>query len=78
LLLELTWCQIDKLYEAIWDLFKMALLATSGAQTYLLTGATQKVWANSVGKELFARGIHAPIDLCDLRLPRGAEASRLG
>ena len=36
--IELKWCYVDKLYEAIWDLFKMALLATTGAQAYLITG----------------------------------------
>ena len=31
------------LAEAIWDLLKMALLATIGAQTYLITGATPRM-----------------------------------
>jgi hypothetical protein len=57
---ELKWCYIDKLYEAIWDLFKMALLATTGASTYLLTGASPQLWANAVGKELFVDGTNAP------------------
>lgn len=55
----------------IWDLFKMALLSSSGAQTYLLTGATQQLWLNSLGTELFADGIHEPAELCRLRLPWG-------
>lgn len=69
--LELKWCYVDKLYEAIWDLFKMALLATSGARTYLVTGATPQMWLGSLGRELFADGVHTPADLCDLRLPWG-------
>jgi hypothetical protein len=69
--LELKWCYIDKLYEAIWDLFKMALLATTGARTYLVTGATPEMWASSVGKQLFSDGIHAPAELCEVRLRWG-------
>lgn len=68
---ELKWCHVDKLYEAIWDLFKMALLSTTGAQTYLVTGATRQMWANSVGAELFGNGMHAPAALCEVRLPWG-------
>ena len=68
---ELKWCYVDKVYEAIWDLFKMALLATTGARTYLITGATPQMWLDSVGRELFADGVHAPADLCEVRLPWG-------
>lgn len=68
---ELKWCHIDKLYEGIWDLFKMALLSTTGAKTYLLTGAPPQIWASSLGKELFADGVHSPADLCQLRLTWG-------
>jgi hypothetical protein len=68
---ELKWCYHDKLYETIWDLFKMALLATTGAQAYLLTGATPKMWSRSVGRELFANTTHGPAELCELRLPWG-------
>jgi uncharacterized protein DUF6508 len=65
---ELKRCYHDKLYEGIWDLFKMALLATRAAQTYLVTGATPHVWSSSVGRELFTDGIHTPTELCRLRL----------
>lgn len=69
--IELKWCYVDKLYEGIWDLFKMALLATTRAQTYLLTGAPSALWESSVGRELFDDGLHSPERLCELRLPWG-------
>jgi hypothetical protein len=69
--IELKWCHVDKLYEAIWDLFKMALLSTTGAWTYLVTGAPLAVWREGVGRELFDDAVHVPVDLCQVRLPWG-------
>jgi hypothetical protein len=69
--IELKWCHVDKLYEAIWDLFKMALLSTTGAWAYLVTGAPLVVWEAGVGRELFDGAVHSPVDLCNVRLPWG-------
>jgi hypothetical protein len=69
--IELKWCHVDKLYEAIWDLFKMALLSTTGASTYLVTGAPLGVWEVGIGRVLFEDAVHSPIDLCNVRLPWG-------
>jgi hypothetical protein len=71
LAVELKWCHVDKLYEAIWDLFKMALLSTSGVDTYLVTGARAATWATGVGRELFDNATHSPAELCEVRLPWG-------
>jgi hypothetical protein len=69
--IELKWCHVDKLYEGIWDLFKMALLSTTGAWGYLVTGAPLVVWEAGVGRELFDGAVHSPVDLCNVRLPWG-------
>ncbi len=66
---ELKWCAADKLYEAIWDLFKMAPLAGRGDvdAAYLATGASEEVWETSRCSDLFETSVQTPLDLCARR-----------
>jgi hypothetical protein len=70
---ELKWCGPgrDVLYEAIWDLFKAALVASQGEppRTFLLFGAERNVWAKSAYADLFEDGTHDPVELCTRRCP---------
>jgi hypothetical protein len=70
--IELKWSKGDKIYEGLWDLFKMALLATSpGVEaTYLVTGASRHEWQRAVGRELFTACTHGVLDLCELKFTK--------
>jgi hypothetical protein len=63
----------EKIDEGLWDLFKMALLATRSdvGATYLITSATQTNWTKNCCRKLFEGGTYSPIDLCELRYPSG-------
>ncbi len=69
---ELKWGNHDKIYEGIWDLFKMALLAKDSGRpsTYLVMGAPTTAWLTAVGHAVFSDGIHTPQGLCALTFPK--------
>ena len=71
--MELKWCgrTRDVLYEAVWDIFKLALTTTREDRPacYLLTGASQNVWQTSEFSDLFDDGLHSSRELCERRLP---------
>ena len=73
---ELKWCQRgdDKVYEAIWDLFKMALtLRRPGIErAYLVTGAPASMWPRSFCGDLFDGGTFTVEELCARRFARGS------
>ncbi len=70
---ELKWCGPgnDVLYEAIWDLFKMALGKTreDHPATFLMTGAQKSLWAGSAFADIFETKNHVSEELCQRRLP---------
>lgn len=72
---ELKWCQAgdDKVYEAIWDLFKMALASRlPGIRTaHLITGAPSVMWSRGFCADLFDGGTFTVEELCAPRFPRG-------
>lgn len=74
-LVELKWCPGRRgiLYEAIWDLFKMALGSTRPdvEAAYLVTGAPITAWATDFCRDLFESAEHSPIELCARRFPSG-------
>ncbi len=65
---ELKWCRPgdDILYEAVWDLLKMALVTTREERpsAYLITGAEKGLWRVSPFADLFDEGEHDPAELC--------------
>jgi hypothetical protein len=66
LVFELKWCQQsqDKVYEAIWDLFKVGLIAGQyGALGYLVTGAPTDTWPHALCADLFSSGTVSALDL---------------
>lgn len=71
-LIELKWAGPgdDILYEAIFDLFKLALAAQreDRPRTYLLTGAAKAHWDGSGFADLFSDGEHDPVELSQRRL----------
>lgn len=73
---ELKWCQQgdEKVYEAIWDLFKMALVSRqAGVRTaHLITGAPVGMWPTALGGDILDGGTFEPSELCGRRFPRGA------
>jgi hypothetical protein len=70
---ELKWCRAGQMYEAIWDLFKMALLALrdDAGMTFLLTGAPSSKWQTDSCRDLFEDRIHEPLELFARRFPTG-------
>lgn len=76
-LLELKWCQErqDKVYEAIWDLFKLACLSRleSVESAHLVTGAPVDVWESAFCREIFEGGVFALEELCQRVLPWGKD-----
>lgn len=72
---ELKWCQVglDKIVEAIWDLFKMALaVRDADVQTaHLITGAPEQMWPNAFCADLFLGGVFTPEELCSRRFAGG-------
>ena len=72
---ELKWCQEghDKVHEAIWDLFKMALMARRpGAESaYLVTGAPAEMWGHAFCRDIFEGGRFSPDELCVRPFPTG-------
>jgi hypothetical protein len=72
-LVELKWAGPgdDIIYEAIYDLFKLALASRREDQprTYLLTGAAKAHWEQSAFADLFRDAEHEPEELCRRRLP---------
>jgi hypothetical protein len=76
-LLEAKWCHSgnDKMYEGIWDLFKMALGLrrpdTEG--TFLVTGAPTAMWHDGFCGDLLGEGHFTPEELCSRMLPRGRQ-----
>lgn len=71
-LIELKWAGPgdDILYEAIYDLFKLALAAQreDRPRTYLLTGAAKAHWEDSGFADLFSDGEHDAVELSQRRL----------
>jgi hypothetical protein len=69
---ELKWCGPghDILFEAIWDLFKMALgtQRDDAPHGYLITGAEKTLWEVSPFANLFENAEHDPAELCRHRL----------
>lgn len=74
---ELKWCQIghDKVYEAIWDLFKMALVSRQpGVRTaHLITGAPAEMWPIAFCGDLFDGGTFSSDELCARRFGVGSK-----
>jgi hypothetical protein len=71
---ELKWCQQgqDKVHEAIWDLFKVALLVYEySADGYLVTAAPAAMWQTALGGELLSTGTFASTALFELHFPDG-------
>lgn len=66
------WRQV---YEAIWDLFKMALTTRIATvrTAHLITGAPEDTWPGTLAGELFMGGEFRPEELCELRFPRGSK-----
>jgi hypothetical protein len=76
LAVELKWSwSYDKVYEAIWDLFKMALLATRPDvdATVLITGASPKEWNSTFCGDFFDGGTHSVTEICRRRFPTGSK-----
>ena len=73
---ELKWCQAhdDKVYEAIWDLFKLACAVRlpSVQAGYLVTGAPAPMWLSSPCRDLFDGGTFTPEELCSRRFRQGS------
>lgn len=65
---EVKWCHggEDKVYEAIWDLFKMALVRELDgiASAHLVTGCPVSMWETAFCADLFGGGIFEPEELC--------------
>lgn len=75
---ELKWCQLDddKVHEAIWDLFKVALLVDQYAvDGYLVTAAPVDIWPSALCGELFSTGTFASGDLFARQFPKGRPAA---
>ena len=76
-LIEAKWCHSgrDKIYEAIWDLFKMALglRRADTLSSYLITGAPSTMWRSGFTIDLFEGGEFTPQELCGRMLPWGRE-----
>ena len=74
-LVEAKWCHsgTDKIYEAIWDLFKVALVERMPTvrTAYLVTGAPAGMWPSALCADLFEGGSFTPEELCTRRFPRG-------
>jgi hypothetical protein len=71
---ELKWCQQghDKVHEAIWDLFKVALLVDEySADGYLISAAPTDMWPTALCGELFSTGTLASSDLFEYEFPGG-------
>src|SRR5205823_5648032 len=73
---ELKWCQQgrrhNKVYEAVWDLFKVALLVDQYAvDGYLVTGAPLGEWSEALCDELFGSGTVVSTDLFAGTFPNG-------
>jgi hypothetical protein len=77
LVAELKWCHSgrDKVYEAIWDLFKMALaLRRDDVQaSYLVTATPDTMWAGAFCGDILDGGTFMPEELCSRTLPWGLE-----
>ncbi len=74
---EAKWCHSgkNKIYEAIWDLFKMAVGSRrpdTGA-TFLVTGAPSSMWRTGFCTDLFEGGDFDAPELCSRLLPWGRE-----
>ena len=71
---ELKWCQQgqDKIHEAIWDLFKVALLVDEyQAEGYVMTAAPAAMWPLALCGELFSPSTHSSTDLFREHFPNG-------
>jgi hypothetical protein len=72
LVAELKWIRTGgdyKIYEAMWDLFKMALQmrAPTVHGAYLITGAPSPAWQSDPCADLFSDGLHHVDELCRRR-----------
>jgi hypothetical protein len=72
LVAELKWIRPDgayKIYEAMWDLFKMALQTRNPSVrgAYLITGAPAPAWQRDPCADLFSDGLHQVDELCRRR-----------
>ena len=78
LALELKWCQehTDKVHEAIWDLFKLALLSRleTVETAVLVTGAPVPMWETAFCGDIFEGGRFEPEELCSRRFPTRGSA----
>jgi hypothetical protein len=72
---ELKWCCVGnpKIYEAVWDLFKMALARRpAGVEAaMLIIGAPAPDWRGALYADLFEGGTFTPEELCSRRFPTG-------
>ncbi len=73
---ELKWIQPDgafKVWEALWDLFKMALqVQIDGVEdAYLITGAPPDAWTSDPCEDLFQTKSHDVTELCTRVFPTG-------
>jgi len=76
LVAELKWSPrgIDKVWEALWDLFKLALIAGEhpSVDPLLITAAPTGVWPHSCCGDVFDGGTFAVTELCMRRFATGA------
>lgn len=74
LILELKWVKPgeDKVWEALWDLFKTALLVGQyGIRGFLVTAAPTSVWPTAVCADLFTSGTLDSRELFTRQFPNG-------
>jgi hypothetical protein len=69
LAVELKWAASGQIYEGIWDLFKMALVACRDDVEWacLATGAPLTAWATDPCRDLFEDQTHGAGELCSRR-----------
>lgn len=71
---ELKWIVANrtfKIWEAVWDLFKMTLQGRIDGitDTYLITGAPPRAWATDPCADIFESATHDVTDLCGRMFP---------
>lgn len=80
-LIEVKWCRDDtdrsedKVYEAIWDLFKMAIAVRKPdvISAHLVTACSEEMWERAFCRDIFDGGVFSPEELCDRLYPSGAQ-----
>ena len=79
---ELKWClhgREDKVHEAIWDLFKMALMSRKAEvrSAHLITGVARAPvdrWSDALCRDIFDGGCSGPRRFASVRFPTGGQS----